>query len=69
MKQLSNYRLFFRNLLFFRIESFILIYFALLNLPIIIYIFTCYFEVNLLASELNYFLFDIKTILQALACF
>jgi hypothetical protein len=69
MKQLSNYRLFSRNLLFFQIDSFILVYFALLNLPIITYIFTCYFEVNLLASELNYFLFDIKTILQALACF
>lgn len=30
---------------------------------------TCYFDVSLLASELNYFLLDIKTILQALACF
>lgn len=29
----------------------------------------CYFEVNLFASELNYFLLDMKTILQAFACF
>jgi hypothetical protein len=29
----------------------------------------CYFEVILLASELNSFLFDMKTNLQALACF
>jgi len=30
---------------------------------------TCSFETNLLASELNSFLFDMKTNLQALACF
>ncbi len=31
--------------------------------------FTCSFEVILFASELNYFLLDIKTNLQAFACF
>jgi len=31
--------------------------------------FACYFVTSLLASELNYFLLDINTNLQALACF
>ncbi len=32
-------------------------------------IWACYLETKRLASELNYFLFDINTNLQAFACF
>lgn len=44
---------------------FVLFYYVGLNYTQI----TCYFEAILFASELNYFLLDMKTILQALACF
>ena len=51
---------------FFLLLNFVLLYDLSLNCNKKI---TCSFEVNLLASELNYFLFDMKTNLQALACF
>ena len=64
---LSSSSRFFRSLWSCRVFIFVLL--VSLGSPALFNNITCYLEVNLLASELNSFLFDINTNLQAFACF